>query len=205
MTGGDCGSSSANSQRLPCGSSVTWWRSAGPRGRDGGGRRSAGGAGGMLLPVAAVVIVQHHAAPVQFRLGRRRVEEADAEGDVAGERQLRDIPWRHGVGQAAAAGLGIARHAPQRPLDAREQEEHHQRQRRGQGDDFQAQLQALRAAAAPRRCTGTKAARSAARPWPAPPAAPRPCLANGKIPPESGSSRGTAPRRDRAWRAFRAA
>ena len=118
------------------------------RRRRGGGRQArrearGAGAGQGAGPGAPVVVAQHRAAPVELLLGRHGTVEAHAEGRLAGLRQVRHRARRHCLGHSRARAVGVARHAPQRALDAREQEEQRQRQRRRQAQDAGAHQEAL--------------------------------------------------------------
>jgi hypothetical protein len=74
-------------------------------------------------PGAAVEIPQHRAAPVEEAPARRLAFELDAEGDGVGERKARDVARRHRVREAGERAVGVLRQPPERPLDARKEQE----------------------------------------------------------------------------------
>ena len=84
-------------------------------------------------PGASVEVPEHVSAPVHLRLRRRFAEEGRAQRrGVVGD-QVDPVAGRHPVGQA---GLGqrTLGHAPQWRSEAREQPEHHHRQRQADRD-----------------------------------------------------------------------
>ena len=83
-------------------------------------------------PASPVVIAKYRAAPVERCRWRHCVLELHAKCNFRRQRQLGDLARLHAVGQSSARACRIARHAPERTLDAREENEEHERQRRGQ-------------------------------------------------------------------------
>jgi len=79
-------------------------------------------------PGAAVELVQHRPTPVALHGRRQRTIEADAEGYLARDAEVRDLARRHLVAEPGARRLP-GRHAPERARQAREQHEQQQRER----------------------------------------------------------------------------
>ena len=89
-------------------------------------RRPVVGLGPGTGPGEAVELGHHRTAPVALQRRRHRSVEADAEGDGVVDRQLRNVPRRHLLGQARGGPLA-GRHAPEVAGDPRKEHEQHQR------------------------------------------------------------------------------